>query len=61
VAWYRIAQVEKMLGHPAEQRKALDEFQRLRDLRIARPSVISKDISAPDEVTKQQVDSNVQQ
>ena len=30
VAWYRLSQVQGMLGHEAEQKKAFAEFQRLR-------------------------------
>ncbi len=48
VAWYRLAQAERTLGHTEEQKKALAQFQRLRS-QIAQ----QKGTSTPGEVTKQ--------
>jgi len=48
VAWYRLAQVNRMLGNKGEQQKALVEFQRLRS-QIA----LQQGTATPGEVTKQ--------
>jgi tetratricopeptide (TPR) repeat protein len=48
VAWYRLAQTDRALGNAEEQKKALAQFQRLRD-QIA----LQQGTSTPGEVTKQ--------
>jgi tetratricopeptide (TPR) repeat protein len=48
VAWYRLAQADRDLGNAEEQKKALAQFQRLRD-QIA----LQQGTSTPREVTKQ--------
>lgn len=55
VAWYRLAQVQKMLGNSVEVKKALTEFQRLHQ------QTANKNVASPDEVTKQEIDGNVPQ
>ena len=56
VSWYRLARTELALGNTAESRKADEEFRRLRQ----KPSehIASQQIFNPDEVTKQQIESN---
>ena len=56
VAWYRLSQVQGMLGHEAEQKKAFAEFQRLRNQKSSQQEA-GKQIFSPDEVTPQQLDS----
>jgi tetratricopeptide (TPR) repeat protein len=48
VAWYRLAQADRVLGNKDEQQKALAQFQRLRS-QIA----LQQGTSTPGEVTKQ--------
>jgi tetratricopeptide (TPR) repeat protein len=55
VAWYRLSQVQGMLGHEAEQRKTFAEFQRLRDQKLTQQEA-GKQIFSPDEVTRQRLD-----
>ena len=55
VAWYRLSQVQGMLGHEAEQKKAFAEFQRLRNQKSSQQEA-GKQIFSPDEVTPQQLD-----
>ena len=55
VAWYRLSQVQGMLGHEAEQKKAFAEFQRLRSQKSSQEEA-GKQIFSPDEVTRQQLD-----
>ncbi len=55
VAWYRLSQVQGMLGHEAEQKKAFAEFQRLRNQKSSQQEA-GKQILSPDEVTPQQLD-----
>jgi len=55
VAWYRLSQVQGMLGHEAEQKKAFAEFQRLRSQKSSQQEA-GKQIFSPDEVTPQQLD-----
>ena len=55
VAWYRLSQVQGMLGHEAEQKKAFAEFQRLRNQKSSQQEA-GKQIFSPDEVTRQQLD-----
>ena len=50
VAWYRLSQVQGMLGHEAEQKKAFAEFQRLRNQKSSQQEA-GKQILSPDEVT----------
>ena len=57
VAWYRLSQVQGMLGHEAEQKKAFAEFQRLRRQKSSQEEA-GKQIFSPDEVTRQQLDQN---
>jgi tetratricopeptide (TPR) repeat protein len=57
VAWYRLSQVQGMLGHEAEQKKAFAEFQRLRSQKSSQEEA-GKQIFSPDEVTRQQLDPN---
>jgi len=57
VAWYRLSQVQGMLGHEAEQKKAFAEFQRLRTQKSNQQEA-GKQIFSPDEVTRQQLDQN---
>jgi tetratricopeptide (TPR) repeat protein len=54
VAWYRLARVERALGHTAESQKAEAEFKRLHD----KPSehIAMESTLAPAEVTKQEID-----
>jgi tetratricopeptide (TPR) repeat protein len=56
VAWYRLAQVQKMLGNEAEQQKALAEFRRLHH-QVNQQKLIEK-VFSPSEVTKQDLDPN---
>ena len=57
VAWYRLSQVQGMLGHEAEQKKAFAEFQRLRNQKSSQQEA-GKQIFSPDEVTRQQLDQS---
>lgn len=53
VAWFQLAQAQRALGNSAEQRKAVDEFQRLRDLkRQAEINILTRQ-----EVTRQSLDT----
>jgi hypothetical protein len=56
VAWYRLSQVQGMLGHETEQKKTFAEFQRLRNQKSTQQEA-GKQIFSPDEVTRQQLDS----
>ncbi len=56
VAWYRLAQVQKMLGNVADQQKALAEFRRLHQ-QVNQQKLIEK-VFSPSEVTKQELDPN---
>jgi tetratricopeptide (TPR) repeat protein len=58
VAWYRLAQAERTLGNEAGQRKAIAEFQRLREK--SNEIEASKNIYGPTEVTKQKVDGSTE-
>ena len=55
IEWYRLSQVQGMLGHEAEQKKGFAEFQRLRRLKSSQEEA-GKEIFSPDEVTRQQLD-----
>jgi tetratricopeptide (TPR) repeat protein len=55
VSWYRISQVQGMLGHADEQKKTFAEFQRLRSQKSSQQEA-GKQIFSPDEVTPQQLD-----
>jgi tetratricopeptide (TPR) repeat protein len=59
VGWYRLAQVQKMLGNEAEQRKALVEFRRLHH-QFNQQKLIEK-VFSPSEVTKQELDPSAEQ
>ena len=54
VAWYRLGQVERALGHVAGQQKAIAEFQRLRQK--SSELEYTKALFSPDEVTKQKAE-----
>jgi tetratricopeptide (TPR) repeat protein len=54
VSWYRISQVQGILGNANEQRKALAEFQRLHQK--SSQQKIENGMLSPPEVTKQQLD-----
>jgi tetratricopeptide (TPR) repeat protein len=56
VAWYRLSQVQGMLGHDAEQKKAFAEFQRLRTQKTSQQEA-AKQIFSPQEITPQQLGS----
>lgn len=56
VAWWRMAQVERLLGNSDEQKKALAEFQRLHS-QSARQQDQSRKLFLSNEVTQQQVES----
>jgi len=55
VAWYRLAQVERILGNEAGRQKAFAEFQRLRQK--SNELEASKGMYAQTDVTKQKVES----
>ncbi len=56
VTWYRLSQVQGMLGHDAEQKTAFAEFRRLRDAKSVREESAKK-IFSQAEVTPQQADA----
>ena len=56
VAWYRLAQVQKLLGNVADQQRALAEFRRLHQ-QVNQQKLIEK-VFSPTEVTKQELDPN---
>ncbi len=60
VAWYRLSQVQGMLGREAEQKKSFAEFQRLRNQKSSQEET-GKQIFSPDEVTRQQLDQKAPQ
>lgn len=60
VSWYRLSQVQGMLGNEAEQNKAFSEFQRLRAQKSTQEEA-GKQIFSPDEVTQQQLDPKAPQ
>jgi tetratricopeptide (TPR) repeat protein len=60
VAWYRLSQVERMLGHEAEQRKAFAKFQQLRK-QESNEQEAGKQIFSPEEVTRQKLDATAPQ
>jgi tetratricopeptide (TPR) repeat protein len=55
VSWYRLSQVQGMLGHADEQKRTFVEFQRLRSQKSSQQEA-GKQIFSPDEVTPQQLD-----
>jgi hypothetical protein len=55
-----MSQVQGMLGHEAEQKKAFAEFQRLRSQKSSQEEA-GKQIFSPDEVTRQQLDTKAPQ
>ena len=57
VSWYRLSQVQGLLGQEAEQKKTFAEFQRLRKQKSSQQEA-GKQIFSPDEVTRQQLDSS---
>jgi len=54
VAWYRLSQVHRALGNVAEQKKALDEYQRLHEKTTSENGI--EPISAPRDLTKQEIE-----
>src|SRR5215470_15875298 len=52
VSWFQLAQAQRALGDTEEQRKALAEFQRLRELKARPVESLSKS-----EITKQSLDT----
>ena len=54
VAWWRMAQVERLLGNEEAQKKALAEFQRLHS-QSADQQNEGRKLFSPNEVTQQQV------
>jgi tetratricopeptide (TPR) repeat protein len=54
VAWYRLSLVQRSLGNAADQQKAMAEFKRLHE--SAGQPILTRDIMAPAEVTKQEID-----
>jgi predicted Zn-dependent protease len=60
VAWYRLSQVQGVLGNDAEQKRAFAEFRRLRTQKSSQQEA-AKQIFSPEEVTQQQLDPNAPQ
>jgi tetratricopeptide (TPR) repeat protein len=58
-AWYRLSQVERRLGHAAEEKKALAEFGKLHEKSVQQRGL--GPIFSPREVTKQEVDPEAAQ
>jgi len=58
VAWYRLAQIQKALGHSAEQEKALAQYRRLHDRTSQQHGL--EPVFTPREVTKQEVEPSPQ-
>jgi tetratricopeptide (TPR) repeat protein len=56
VSWWRLAQVERLLGNSEEQKKALAEFQRLHAETAERTQPTGSELFSPNEVTRQQLD-----
>ncbi len=54
VAWYRLSQVQGMLGNAAERQNAFAEFQRLKGQKSAQQEA-EKQTFSPNEVTRQEV------
>jgi tetratricopeptide (TPR) repeat protein len=55
VSWWRLAQAERALGNSAEQKKALDEFQRLHSRKSGQEEAARR-LFSPDEVTQQKIE-----
>ena len=55
VPYYQLAQAYGALGNAAEQQKALAEFRRIRSQKASRQEAV-KNVFAPQEVTKQELD-----
>lgn len=55
VSWYRLSQVEGMLGNDAKRQEAIAEFQRLKTRKSSMAGA-AREILSPDEVTKQQLE-----
>jgi tetratricopeptide (TPR) repeat protein len=60
VAWYRLSQVQGVLGNDAEQKRAFAEFRRLRTQKSSQQEA-AKQIFSPEEVTQQQLDPTAPQ
>jgi tetratricopeptide (TPR) repeat protein len=56
VAWYRLSQLEGVLGHAADQKSAFAKFQQLRSQRSSEQEA-GKQIFSPEEVTRQKLDA----
>ena len=56
VAWWRMSQIERLLGNSEGQKKALAEFQRLHS-QSAQQQNQGRKLFSPNEVTQQQVES----
>jgi tetratricopeptide (TPR) repeat protein len=56
VAWYRLSQLEGVLGHAADQKSAFAKFQQLRSQK-SREQEAGKQIFSPEEVTRQKLDA----
>jgi predicted Zn-dependent protease len=56
VAQYRLVQVHRALGNAAEQRKAMAEFQRLRNQKSQQQEALARALS-PEAVTRQEIES----
>ena len=61
VAWWRMSQVERLLGDSEGQKKALAEFQRLHTEAAAHPQPTGSELFSPNEVTRQQVETSQQE
>ena len=57
VSWWRLAQVERLLGNSDEQKKALAEFQHLHAQASGREQPAGGELFSPNEITRQQVDT----
>jgi tetratricopeptide (TPR) repeat protein len=60
VAWYRLSQVQGMLGQEAERKRTFAEFQRLRNQKSIHEEA-GKEIFSPEEVTRQKLDQSAPQ
>ena len=59
VSWWRLSQVQRMLGNKAEQQKSLAEFQRLHS-QTASYQDSARKLFLPNEVTQQQLDASTE-
>jgi tetratricopeptide (TPR) repeat protein len=61
VSWWRLAQVQRLLGDSEAQKKALAQFHRLHTEAAARPHPTGSEVFSPNEVTRQQLDPAAEQ